>query len=347
VLAPRPELYDLASDPHEHHNVADAQPAQAAALRATLARILDQERRIAPTATARTLPAGLVERLGALGYVSGDPSSTKASGADPKDKIVEFRRANDAMRSGILALNRRDYASAARGFEELIGSGIESFEAHLYLARSFAGLKRFDRAAAHFEQAARRAPLLEEAWTGWAEARLATDGPDAALAIVRDGRKQHPNSAQLAVLDADLCLRLRRPDEAVAAFEAALPLLPRDAVIRQRLGEVQRDLGRIDAALASLRDAVAVDPGNASAWNALGMTLGGSGHLGEAEQAFRAAIERDGSDHRYFFNLGLALVRQGRGREARPYFEKTLQLAPGFTAAREELQKLPADRAGQ
>jgi choline-sulfatase len=350
VLAPKPELFDLASDPHEQNNLVDAQPAQAAALRATLARMLDQERRIrttAPSTTSHALPAGLVERLGALGYVSGGASATTASGADPKDKILEFRRANDIMRNGILALNRREYASAARGFEELIGSGIESFEGHLYLARALAGMKRFDRAAAHFEQAARRAPLVDEAWTGWANARLATDGPQAALAIVRDGRKQNPHSSQLALADADLCLRLRRPEEAVAAFEAALPLLPRDGSIRQRLAEVQRDLGRVDAALASLRDAVAVDPTNASAWNALGMTLGGNGRLAEAEEAFRTAIARDGTDHRYYFNLGLALVRQGRGREARHYFEKTLQLAPGFGAAREELQKLPADRAGQ
>jgi len=77
------------------------------------------------------------------------------------------------------------------------------------------------------------------------------------------------------------------------------------------------------------------------------MTLGGNGHLDEAEEAFRAAIARDGTDHRYVFNLGLALVRQGRVREARPYFEKTLQLAPGFGAAREELQKLSAERAGR
>jgi choline-sulfatase len=347
VLAPRPELFDLASDPHEQHNVAEEQPARAAALRKTLGTLLDQERRIATTATARTLPVDQLERLGALGYVGGDPSATATPGADPKDKILEFRHANEGMREGIVALNRRDYASAARAFEDLIGSGIESFEAHLYLARSLVGMKRPDRAAAHFEQAARRAPSLEEAWTGWAEARLATDGPEPALAIVREGRRQNPRSPQLAVLDADMCLRLRRPDQAVAAFEAALPLLPKDGSIRQRLGEVQRDLGHVDAALASLRDAVAVEPTNASAWNALGMTLGGTGHLDEAEQAFRAAIARDATDHRYFFNLGLALVRLGRGREARPYFEKTLQLAPGFGAAREELQKLPVDRAGQ
>jgi predicted Zn-dependent protease len=189
--------------------------------------------------------------------------------------------------------------------------------------------------------------LLEEAWTGWAEARLATDGPQAALAVVREGRRQNPQSPQLAVLEGDICLRLRRPAEAVAAFKAALPLLPRDASIRQRLGETQRDLGQIDAALASLREAVAVDPSSAPAWNALGMTLGGNGRLDEAKEAFRAAIARSGTDHRYVFNLGLVLVRQGRGREARPYFEKTLQLAPDFAPAREELHKLPADRGGQ
>ena len=261
----------------------------------------------------------------------------------PKDKILEFRRANQAMRDGILALNRRDYTAAARDFEELIHSGIESFEAHLYLARSLVGMKRTDRAAVHFEQAARRAPLLEEAWTGWAEARLATHGPEPALAIVREGRKQNPDRAGLALLDARLCLLLRRPGEAIAAYKAALPLLPTDANVRQQLGELQRDLGQIDAALTTLRDAVVVDPANASAWNALGMTLGGSGRLSEAEKAFREAIARNGADHRYHFNLGLVLVRQGRGAEARPFFERALQLAPDFLPARDELRNLRAE----
>ena len=228
----------------------------------------------------------------------------------------------------------------------MIDSGIESFEAHLYLARSLAGMKRPDRAAPHFEQAARRAPLVEEAWTGWAESRLATAGPEAALAIVREGRSHNPGGAQLALAEATLCLRLRRPDEAVAAYQSAAALLPHDASVRQQLGELQRDLGQVDAALATLRDAVAVDATNASAWNALGMTLGGSGRLNEAEHAFREAIERNGNDHRYHFNLGLVLARQGRGDLARPSFERALQLMPDFGPARDELRRLAAERGG-
>ena len=342
VLAPRPELYDLATDPREQHNVAVQQQTRAAALQGGLAKFLEQERRgsSAPTAPA-SVPLDLLERLGALGYVGGTaPATTPTPGADPKDKIADFRRANDLMRQGILALNRKEFSGAARRFEELIGSGIESFEAHLYLARALMGLMRPARAAPHFEQAARRAPLLEEAWAGWAEARRASAGPDAALAVVREGRSRNPRSAQLLMLEAELCLRLRKPREAVAAYEAALSLLPKDASLRQQLGELLRDLGDVEAALARLHEAVRVDPANAAAWNALGMTLGGQGRLQEAEEAFRTAIARDATDHRYFFNLGLALGRQGRSAEGRPYFEKALELNPGFTPAREELRKV-------
>jgi len=346
VLAPRPELYDLGADPHETRNLADERPTEAAALRAALAKMLEAERRVSAGAGAAAVPADQLERLGALGYASGG-ATTSTPGADPKDKIREFRRANEVMRNGILALNRREFAAAARGFEALLADGIESFESHLYLARAFAGLNQPDRAAPHFERAARLAPTLEDAWAGWAETRRAAAGPEPALAIVREGRSKNPRGAQLALLDADLSQQLGRPEDAIAALKTALPLRPADPGVRERLGTLQRDLGQVDAALASFRDAVAVDPTSASAWNALGMTLGGNGRLDEAERAFRSAVERDATDHRYVFNLGLALARQGRGREARPYFERALQLQPGFAAARDELRKLAADRSGQ
>ena len=121
--------------------------------------------------------------------------------------------------------------------------------------------------------------------------------PKPALAIVREGRGHNPRGAQLALLDADLCLRLRRPDEAVAAFKAALPLLPTDAASASSSASCSAISARSTPRSPRLRDAVAVDATNASAWNALGMTLGGSGRLDEAEKAFRAGdcAQRHGS----------------------------------------------------
>jgi len=58
-------------------------------------------------------------------------------------------------------------------------------------------------------------------------------------------------------------------------------------------------------------------------------------------------MKQNDRDHRYPFNLGLVLVRQGRGEQARPYFERALQLAPDFVPARDELRRLTSERGGQ
>jgi arylsulfatase A-like enzyme/Flp pilus assembly protein TadD len=308
IQAPRPELYDLQSDPHEATNLVAAQPARAAALQAALGRILDDERRAAAASPPPgAVPVELLEKLGALGYVGGAaPAQTSTPGADPKDRIAEFRLANELMREGLLRLQEGDHAGSAARFQELLRRGIESFEAHFYLGRALMGLGRPREAALRFEEAVRRAPTLADGWQALARARLA----------------------------------LGEKDRARAAYEKALPLAPRDAALRRSLGELRRDQGAPAEAIALLRESVALDPGDASAWNALGMTLGGSGRLAEAEEAFREAVARNDRNHRYAYNLGLALVRQGKRAEARPFFEKALALEPRFAPAREGLAGL-------
>jgi arylsulfatase A-like enzyme/Tfp pilus assembly protein PilF len=307
IQAPRAELYDLGTDPGEEHNLAPTHAARTAAFQAALGRVLDEERRAAVGAGATAaVPVDLLEKLGALGYVGGAaPAQTQTPGADPKDKIAEFRVANALMREGLERLAEKDYAGSAGRFRELLRRGIESFEAHFYLGRALLGLGRPAEAADRFEEAVRRAPALVEGWESLAKARLA----------------------------------LGQKAKAREAYEAALPLAPRNAPLRLALGELLRDLGELDPAIARLREAVEIDPNAASAWNSLGMTLGGRGRLAEAEAAFREAVRRNDTNHRYAYNLGLALLRQGRAREARPYFEKALALQPGFTPAREQLKK--------
>jgi arylsulfatase A-like enzyme/Tfp pilus assembly protein PilF len=307
IQAPRPELFDLATDPGEKDNRASAERARASAFQAALGRLLDEERRAASAGPPGAVPVELLEKLGALGYVGGAaPAQTSTPGADPKDRIADFRLANALMREGLVALNEKDFARSAAQFSQLLRRGIVSFEAHLYLGRALLGLGRPGEAARHFEEAVRRAPALADGWRSLASARLA----------------------------------LGRRTEAREAYERALPLAPKDARLRVQLGELLRDLGRPAEATTRLKEAVALDPADASAWNSLGMTLGGSGHLPEAEAAFREAVERNPRNHRYAFNLGLILLRQDRRADARPYFEQALKLEPGFKPARDELATL-------
>jgi arylsulfatase A-like enzyme/Flp pilus assembly protein TadD len=344
IQAPRAELYDLASDPGERNNLASQQASRAEAMRQGLGRFLEQERQASARSRAG-VPTELLEKLGALGYLGGGaPARTATPGADPKDKVEEFRFANETMREGLLRLHARDFPGSAARFEAVLRRGISSFEVYFYLGRALLALRRFGEAARHFEEATLRAPAHAEAWERLADSRLAAGDAGGALTALRRGQATLPADAGLRTAEARLLRGRGRLAEARAAYEAALPLAPRNARLRTQLGDLLRELGAREEAIRRQREGVDLDPTSASAWNSLGMTLGGSGRMAEAEKCFREALRLDGTDHRHAYNLGFALVRQGRADEARPFFQKALEVNPRFAPAREQLARLSRSR---
>ena len=303
ILAPRPELFDLDRDPGEMVNLADAEPARARAMRAGLEQQLRAEQSTARRdAAAAAIPPDLLEKLGALGYVSpGGASGGKASGADPKDKLEEYKALNTSMRQGMLALREGRPAESVDHFRSLGKRGVDSFEVHYYLGRAYTAMRRWREAAREYELAAERLPAYSAAWRGLGESRVAM--------------KDYAGAA--------------------TAFEKLASISPRDALARVQLGEAYRNLGRADDAVRVMREALALDPKPASYWNSLGMVLGGSGRMAEAEQAFGEAVARDASNPQYLYNRGLALQRIGRDAEAIQQFRRAAEL--DFPPARARL----------
>ena len=102
ILAPRPELYDLDRDPGEPNEPGGRRNRRSArALRARPRAAAAAEQQAATSDAAASVPPDLLEKLGALGYVSpGGPTETKASGADPKDKLEDYKVLNTLMQPG-------------------------------------------------------------------------------------------------------------------------------------------------------------------------------------------------------------------------------------------------------
>ncbi len=346
IQAPRPELYDLETDPGEIDNLLTrGRPAEARELRRTLEGFLDQERQAIQENPSGSVSEDLLEQLGALGYLGGAaPAETPTPGADPKDKIGDFRFANDRMRRGLDALHAGRFAASAGLFEEILERGIESAEIHLYLGKALSGSGRLDRAAGHYREAVERTPSYASAWLGLADAHARFGDPESALEVLREARAVLPANGSLPREEGRILRLLRRPREAAAALRDAIRLEPDDAFAHAALGEATRDLGDLTEAIGYLERAVALDPQTAGYWNALGMTLGGAARLAEAEGAFARALSLDASNHRYAYNMGLALLRLDRPAEARPYFERTLELEPRFDPARERLREIGAAR---
>ncbi len=342
IQAPRPELYDLENDPRELRNLAQVEQSRMETLQASLEQLLATEP-MAPEAGSpeTSLPRELLEKLGALGYVGGTgPARAGDPGADPKDKIGEFKIATDLMRRGLVHLHEEDFAQSTKLFQDLLGRGVRSFELHFYLARSLQALKQFREAATQFEKAVGFEPGYPAGWEGLADCRASLGDLRGAVDAIRSGQESSPRDEHLRRREARIWRRLGERGKARRAYESALPLAPDDAMLRVNLGELLRDMGEMEEAIRRLQEAVELDPEPASYWNSLGIVLGVHERMAEAETAFRNAWERDNANAQYAFNTGLALLRLGRPKEAKGFFEKTLELEPGFEAARLHLAEI-------
>lgn len=342
ILAPRPELFDLRDDPGETRNIVDSSAARAAALRAGLTRRLASEKKTSESApAAAAVPPEMLEQLGALGYIgAGGAGLSAKTGADPKDKLDDYRRINVLMREGLLHLRDKDPQGAAERFQSLLASGIESFEVHYYLGRAFFDQRRPREAAPHFEAAIARLPGFGKAYVNLAICYAATGDTGRALATLKKGQAANPKDPQVLEAQGALFRDLERPRDAMAAYEAALPLAPRNAMLRVKLAEMYRDAREPEKAVRLLREAVAINPDPAGFWNSLGVVLGASGQPAEAEAAFREAVKRDSGQAQYAYNLGLVLRRLERRDEARAMFGRALEINPAFAPARARLAEL-------
>jgi arylsulfatase A-like enzyme/Flp pilus assembly protein TadD len=343
IQAPRPELYDVQSDPGELRDLAGAEPGRVEALRAGLARRLEAERAVVPAAGAAGVPADLLEKLGALGYLgAGAPRSAPGTAAaDPKDKIDEYKVLNRLVREGLVALRKKDYTASIQRFRALLARGVESFEVHYYLGRALSASGKPREAIPHFEAALVRLPGFSAAYLELAQCRIALGDAPGAIEVLRRGQAAAPRDPRLHEREAQVWKRGQRQAEAIAAYRAAIALAPKDALLRVQLGEALRDAGALDDAARVLREAVDLDPAPASYWNALGMVLGAAGRLAEAEGAFREALSRDAANAQYAYNAGLAAERQGRAAEARSLYDEALRRDPSFAPARAGLRARP------
>ena len=162
-----------------------------------------------------------------------------------------------------------------------------------------------------------------------------------------------------------------RPVEALAVYRQALDLLPRDGLLRARLGMLLARRGEAGAeehlrlaaetlrpppfevysALAAIelqgrawgaaegwaRRATDLEPADAEGWNHLAIALEEQGRAEEAIAAYRRAVVADPGHWRARFNQGLLLRKLSRFEEAAAMFAEVLGLQPDHAKSHYEL----------
>src|SRR5258707_5174207 len=106
IDAPRPELYDVAKDPGEVHNLVTEKKAVAEEMRAKLMSMIRDYSASKEMAVKTGLDPALMERLKALGYAgfsgggdpaSKDPTISSRNLPDPKDRVAVYELISEAI----------------------------------------------------------------------------------------------------------------------------------------------------------------------------------------------------------------------------------------------------------
>ena len=283
IEAPKPELYDLPSDPNELQNHYVPWDSTVQKLRKILAEL--SAKSPAPAKISRaTVSAGTIDELHALGYL-GSADAGSATDVpepsllpDPKDKIEE----QNLLHSAMIASEDGEADKARAALEKVLQLDERSVLALSQLGRLEMSSGNYAKAAGYLRRAH--------------EAR-----PDDANAAVEYGRALE--------LSGDL-------PGARDALQASLKLNPNQFAARLSLGRVYLSLGDAKAAEDQLEAAVLSQPGNAEAQIGLAKALLRQKKYADAMELLEPIANSSNNDPEIFQLLSEAYAGLGRRQDA-------------------------------
>jgi tetratricopeptide (TPR) repeat protein len=138
-------------------------------------------------------------------------------------------------------------------------------------------------------------------------------------------------------------VRLKRPDEAVAAYKQALALKPDDEIALGNLAHLYLARGKQKDALDALevfRTALRANPKNPQSWYQLATLYLDTNHLAEAESAFRDTLAANPKMGAAYNGLGVVAFTRGDLVTAEELVRKGLALEPRLRTAHYNLGRI-------
>jgi choline-sulfatase len=318
---PKPELYELSTDPSEQNNLVDRQPERRRVLEARL-----RDFHAAPPGERFSESPEVAARLQALGYTSGSaPRKAAYTEADDPKNLMELDR---WIQQGIEAWQAGRQDDALRTYERIIERRPTMAIGYRNLAFLQWQSGKAGAAIATLERAF-RADAIEPGMTTQLGSYLAEAGrPADAIALLEPLTSASPADPEALNALGIAYARAGRPDRSEAAFRRVLEEHPGDVRALENIGTLELQRGNLAGARRALEEAAAADPKSARAHNGLGVVAMRMGRADEAFVHWKRAVELAPHDYDALFNLATELDAAGRHDEARPLLERFVRDAP-------------------
>jgi arylsulfatase A-like enzyme/Flp pilus assembly protein TadD len=322
IRAPRPELYDIVSDPDETENVIQRQQAIAGNLRHKLDSLLQRLRPSSSPAAAAADPKRM-EALRSLGYVAVSVPVTKTRTAltDPKDRVRVFNRI-------LLAMQAAD-AGALPKSNELLGQVLRD-EPDLFIAHYSLGVNRLkagenEKALESFAKAAELNPGFDLTEINRASALARLGRVDEAIRALEALLRQNPTRLEARKQLALLLSRRKDYTGAIGIYRDILKSRPEDAEITKYLGIAQVEAEQYEAGADTLQRALRLGIEDAMIHNFLGIAVANLGQNLDAIASYRRSLKIRPDYQQARLNLAFALLKAGETGEAKKEFEQICQ----------------------
>jgi arylsulfatase A-like enzyme/Flp pilus assembly protein TadD len=340
VQSPRPELFDLRSDPGERTNLFGSSAEKAG----ELAKRLEQE--VLRLSAGPGGPGGPAasraedrERLRSLGYVNLASGAPGEAAPDPKDRIGLLELVQRAQRLE----SEGKFAEAERVHLDVLKEVPDSPEAYVDLAIVQARQNAFDRAIATLNAGIARSPDSEILLVRLGHTYLVSGKPGEALDRMDKALALNPRNVDALTVRAGILDASGRKDEARESYERALLVEPESRYLRTSLAANLAYGGRLKEAIALYDGLISDFPDEQAFYQYAGIAHSYLGEYDRAISRLRQALAIRPTPKGYF-NLAVTYEKTGRLKEAADNLSLYLRNPQGESEANIAKAKAELDR---
>lgn len=195
---------------------------------------------------------------------------------------------------GRIHLDRRDYESARKAFDEALKLDPNMFAAIASLATIDSIEGKTAQARARFEAAVKADARNHHARMALADMMLRAGAPlDEIKALLREAILASPGESGPRLQLIDLAMKKRQYKEALSVAQEAAAAMPTDIAVLDAVGRAQAESGDTEQAISTFRRIAAIEQSSGKAYLRLADVYKTSGKKAAAETALRKAIEVD------------------------------------------------------
>jgi arylsulfatase A-like enzyme/Flp pilus assembly protein TadD len=292
IDAPKPELYDISSDPGELHNLYVDKNAVSSEMRSQLTATVRHYTLDHEMAQKSTLDSQLADRLRSLGYTAfaaGDDSPVSDRKLpDPKDRIQVYETVTEAIDDS----QHGKYQDSIEKLKTTLATEHDSVPIHYLLGLNYYRTKDFANSVTEFKRALELSPnyMLAVFNLGLANAALGDDVE--ATKYLKRTLELDPTNFGAAFDLGVTYLHQNMIPASTEAFRQSITINPDFAPGYKALGEMLLYAGKVDEGLKELRTAVRLAPQDPRNHEALAKALEAKGLHMEAAEEMRHAQEQ-------------------------------------------------------